>query len=150
MSVTGPAQSTLAPRWRRRLSDERGSELVEFALASLLFFALIFGILQAGLAVYGYNRLSIVAQEGARYASVRGTRSAGAFFSGGTRSAVTTYLQGLEPAITAVTFSPNVDPNTLAPGATVEVTVSRPLPGSLLIGTWTGTMTATAAMRMMR
>lgn len=133
-----------------RLSDERGSELVEFALASLLFFALIFGILEAGLTVYGYNRLAVVAQEGARYASVRGTRSVGAFNSGGTKSAVTSYLQGLEPAITSVAFNPNVDPNTLAPGATVEVTVSRPLQGNLLVGTWSGTMTATASMRMMR
>lgn len=137
-------------RWYRIRSEERGSELVEFALASMLFFGVVFGILQAGFVVYGYNRLSVVAQEGARYASVRGTKSLGTFNSGGTKTAIAAYLQGLEPSITQVEFSPDVDPNTLAPGTTMTVTVKRPLPGNLLVGTWAGTMRATASMRMMR
>lgn len=137
-------------RCRRVVSEERGAEVVEFALASLLFFGLIFGLLQAGFTVYGYNRLSVVAQEGARYAAVRGTRSQGAFASGGTKTAITTYLQGLEPSITQVVFNPDVNPNTLAPGTTIQITVRRPLPGYLIVGNWTGTMSATASMLMMR
>ena len=54
---------------------ERGQALVEFALASIVFLMTIFGTLQFGLMIWRYNMISNLAQEGARWASVRGTSS---------------------------------------------------------------------------
>ena len=47
---------------------QRGQSLVEFALSSVLFFSLIFGIIQFGRAIFQYNTVSSLAQEGARWA----------------------------------------------------------------------------------
>lgn len=55
---------------------ERGSTIIEFAIASAVFFMTVFGILQFGLAVWNYNMLSSLAQDGARYASIRGDTNA--------------------------------------------------------------------------
>ncbi len=53
---------------------ETGDAIVEFALASALFFATLFGILEFGQAVWRYNMLAELAQEGARWASVAARR----------------------------------------------------------------------------
>jgi Flp pilus assembly protein TadG len=60
---------------RRTARGERGQALVEFAFASVVFLMTIFGTLQFGLMVWRYNMISNLAQEGARWASVRGTTS---------------------------------------------------------------------------
>lgn len=65
------AQSVLR-RIARALRDERGSELVEFSLSILLLFAMLFGILDLSRAMYSYEFMSYAAQEGARFAIVRG------------------------------------------------------------------------------
>lgn len=57
---------------RDRLNGQRGDTLVEFALGLTLFLVTVFGILEFGLAVWQYNMLSDFAQEGARWAAVRG------------------------------------------------------------------------------
>jgi Flp pilus assembly protein TadG len=62
--------------WLRRLRIERGDTLVEFALAFMLFLATIFGTIEFGLAVWQYNMVSNFAQEGARWAAVRGATNA--------------------------------------------------------------------------
>ncbi len=51
---------------------ERGSELVEFAWAFTIFIMLLFGVIGFGMAMYSYHFVSYAAQEGARYAMVRG------------------------------------------------------------------------------
>ena len=56
------------PRWKQ----ERGETLVEFALSFALFLATVFGTMVLGLAVFRYNMISNLAQEGARRASVCG------------------------------------------------------------------------------
>jgi Flp pilus assembly protein TadG len=45
---------------------------VEFSLALMLFLATVLGTIEFGLAVWQYNMLSNFAQEGARWAAVRG------------------------------------------------------------------------------
>ena len=61
---------------RRRMGDDRGANLVEFALASTIFFMTIFGVLGFGVAVWRYNMVADLAQEGARWAAVRGSSTA--------------------------------------------------------------------------
>ena len=52
--------------------EERGSELVEFAVATLLLLTVMFGIFDFCRAMYSYYFVTYAAQEGARYAMVRG------------------------------------------------------------------------------
>jgi Flp pilus assembly protein TadG len=56
-------------RWSRR---ERGSALVEFAVSVPLIIFLLFAVLQGMFAMYAYHYTSWAAQEGARFAMVRG------------------------------------------------------------------------------
>lgn len=56
----------------RLARGERGSELVEFAIAAPLLIALLFGVLQATFAIYAYHYTAYAAQQGARFAMVRG------------------------------------------------------------------------------
>ena len=53
--------------------DERAAELVEFALASGIFFTLIFGIIEFCLVIYAGSFVAFAAQQGSRYAMVRGS-----------------------------------------------------------------------------
>ncbi len=50
---------------------QRGAAAVEFALVSLLFFTLLFGILELGRMLFVYNTLQEVTRRGAREAVVR-------------------------------------------------------------------------------
>ena len=61
LALTGP------PR-----KGERGSALVEFALVAMLFFAMLFGIIDFGRAFYTYHFLSSAARSAARWAIVNG------------------------------------------------------------------------------
>jgi Flp pilus assembly protein TadG len=56
----------------RLARDERGSSLVEFAMTALLLIVLVSGVLQWMLAMYAYHFTSYAAQQGARFAAVRG------------------------------------------------------------------------------
>jgi Flp pilus assembly protein TadG len=58
-----------------RFRDARGATLVEFALASTLFFTITFGTIEFGRMILDYNIVSNAAREGVRYASVRGASS---------------------------------------------------------------------------
>ena len=63
---------TLNVSGRRRFFGESGSALVEFALSAAAIFALFFGIIQFGRALYTYQYVNEVARELTRYAIVRG------------------------------------------------------------------------------
>jgi Flp pilus assembly protein TadG len=56
-----------------RNSRRRGTSLVEFALVLNIFSILIVGIVVIGLGVFRYQEVSLLAREGARWASVHGT-----------------------------------------------------------------------------
>jgi len=57
------------------LRRDDGSSLVEFALASMVFFAMLIGAFQVNIGLYTYNFISEAAREGSRYAMVRGSTS---------------------------------------------------------------------------
>ncbi len=54
---------------------ERGQALVEFALVAIVFFVFVFGMIDAGRAVWNYNTLAQATREGTRYAIVHGSDS---------------------------------------------------------------------------
>lgn len=56
----------------RLAREERGSELVEFAMTAWLLVLILFGVYQWGYTMYAYHFVTYAAQEGARFASVRG------------------------------------------------------------------------------
>ncbi len=142
MSRRGSNRPTRLSESRRQ---EKGQAIVEFALASLVFFMTIFGTLEFGVAVWQYNMVSNLAQEGARWASVRGTTST---ISNATQGAVQTFVQnrsvGINPTVTT-------NPTTVgAPGSTISVTVTQsfsPLTGIIPL---TATLRSTAQMVVAR
>ena len=64
------------PLPRKNKRGERGQALVEFSLIRIVFFRLVFGMVDAGRAVWNYNTLAHATREGARYAIVHGGDSA--------------------------------------------------------------------------
>jgi Flp pilus assembly protein TadG len=56
----------------RLAREERGSALVEFAVTVPLVFLLLFAVLQGIFAMYAYHYTAYAAQQGARFAMVRG------------------------------------------------------------------------------
>ncbi len=58
--------------FRRR---EHGQALVEFSLVAIVFFILVFGMIDVGRAVWNYNALAQATREGTRYAIVHGADS---------------------------------------------------------------------------
>jgi Flp pilus assembly protein TadG len=103
---------------------ERGQTLVEFAISSAVFFMIIFGIMQFGLAVWNYNMLSSLAQDGARWASVRGA-TATCTCTEATTTSVQDYVRsravGMDPS--SITVSTTWTDATHDPGDTVQVQV---------------------------
>lgn len=55
---------------------ERGSSMVEFAIAALALLLFVFGILEFGRALYAYHTISNAARLGSRWAIVRGASCA--------------------------------------------------------------------------
>jgi Flp pilus assembly protein TadG len=105
----------------QRRQTQRGSELVETALVTIPFFALILGIITAGYLVFTYGTVAFAAQQGARWASVRGASSG----SPATAATVQTYVEGQAVGLSSnslavqTTWSPNNQP-----GSTVTVQVT--------------------------
>jgi Flp pilus assembly protein TadG len=56
----------------RLAREERGFELVEFAITGWLLILLLIGAFECAYAMYAYHYTTYAAQEGARFASVRG------------------------------------------------------------------------------
>jgi len=120
--------------------------MVEFGLASLVLFAILFGTIEFGLATWRYNMVADLAQEGARWAAVRGKDSDNPASS----AAVQSFVQGRSPGFdVAVTTS--AAPSSLSAGESVTVNVVATyspitplIPASLL------TMQSTAKMIVAR
>jgi Flp pilus assembly protein TadG len=126
----------------RQRHTQAGQSMVEFALILVIALTLIFGIMQASLALYAFSFVSYGARCGARYAMVHGSKSS----SPATASTVQTYVQSLAFPLdtSSMTVTTTWNPNN-APGSTVTVGVSyvfRPL--APLLGTTNLTMSSTA------
>ena len=53
---------------RKNRTEERGTTMAEFAIISVVFFMIIFGIIEFGRLFYTHNALADAARRGARYA----------------------------------------------------------------------------------
>lgn len=62
-------------RTLRALRREEGASILELALVSTIFFAMLIGCFQMLLALYTFHFVSEAAREGSRYAIVRGSTS---------------------------------------------------------------------------
>jgi len=132
---------------RRLLHDDRGSELLEFAVASVIFFMLVFGTIEFGLGVWQYNMTSDLAQEGARWAAVHGSASA----SPATAAQLQSFVQGRSPGFTVTVTATPTDPSAVAPGGTIAVQVNSSFsPVTGLIPSATLNLTSTAKMTVFR
>jgi len=133
---------------RRFVDAESGQTIVEFALGALLFFTLLFGTIEVGLVVWRYNMLSNLAQEGARWGSVRGSTSS---FPHASNSDVQTYVQGRAVGMTVTVTTPLGAPSALQPGQTVSVQVQTAVaPLTQLVPHGTLTLSSTASMVIAR
>lgn len=100
---------------------QRAQSMVEFAIVATVALTLIFGIIQAALALYAYSFVSYGARAGVRYAMVHGNKSG----TPATAASVQSYVQSLAVALNTssltvtTTWSPNENP-----GSTVTVQVS--------------------------
>ena len=101
--------------------DERGAELVEFALISNVFFMLVFGIIEFGRAIWIYGTVVHVAKEGARFAIVRGSESGRT----ATTTDVETYVNVVAAGMTGLTVTTTWDEPLKDPGTVVQVRVDR-------------------------
>ena len=132
-------------RWRR-LRKAEGQSLVEFALASILFFTVVFGTIEFGLAVWQYNMMSDLAQSGARWASVHGLTSA----TPATAAQLQTFVQSRTGFTVTVTATP-ANPSAVAPGNVIQVRVASTFsPVTALIPSTVLNLQSTARMIVSR
>ena len=119
----------------RTVRSDRGETLIEFALAATVFFMMLLGTAQLGFAVWNYNTLASLAQDGARWAAVRGSAcsctQATNNLSG--PDSVQEYVRGrsLGMSSTALTVTatwPDGGSPPNAPGKTVQVRVDYTFP----------------------
>src|SRR5687768_1371386 len=141
----------------KRLREEKGSALVEFAFVSLLLLLQLVGIMEVGRAVWMYGTLAHATREGARFAIVRGSESKayrGASWeavANGVRDHVQDRATGLGATVTVTTtWDPGSDPACTPdnkPGCVVRVASTvqyAPVSGMIPIGNIT--MSATSQM----
>lgn len=107
--------------------------MVEFAVVAAVFFALLIGVIEAGLATWQKNSTAADAREGARYAAVHGYRSGSPTTAAAVRAHVKskTSLQTTGPdSIRVYTQWPNgaCPEECQAPGSFVWVSVAHNVP----------------------
>ncbi len=124
--VTGPTtgpERRQGRTGRRRLAigGESGSVVVELALILPVFFLIVFGMLEISRVVYTNHTLAHAAREGARFAMVRGSRSASPASTQDIDAAVRSQAVTLDlnDLGVAVSYNPNNNP-----GSVVTVQVS--------------------------
>src|SRR5437870_11099901 len=103
---------------RRGPRGQRGSAIVEFTLVALMFFSLVFGLVEFGRALFAYSTIASAAREGVRYATVHGSESKQPATTDDISAYVRTKAVGLNNVVVAVTWLP-----TNTPGSTVRVQV---------------------------
>ena len=80
----------------------------------------VFGIVQFGLAVWQYNTISSMAQEGARWASVRGSSSS----MPATAADLQAYVESRSPGFAVTVTATPANPSAAAPGGVISVQVT--------------------------
>jgi Flp pilus assembly protein TadG len=129
------------------VTHARGETLIEFALTLMVFLMTLLGTIQFGLGVWHYNLVSNLAQEGARWASVRGA-TAGA--QKASEAQVRSYVQGRALGMN-VWVTTSADPSSLSPGSTITVLVRHSFaPLTRVVPAATMTMSGSAQMIIAR
>jgi len=134
-------------RFDRVKQNERGETLIEFAFAAIIFLTIIFAVIEIGIAVWKYNIISNLAQEGARWASVRGN-STGAI-QHATTTDVQNYVQSRSLGI-PVTVTTTPSPDSVIPPAIVTVSVSTTVTPLTALVPFGVTVTSSAIMTLSR
>jgi Flp pilus assembly protein TadG len=135
---------------------ERGSTLVEFALAVTALMTLIVGMIDIGRGLYTNHWVSNAARLATRYASVRGSACPAADCPA-TASSIQTYVRNLGPELNQAQITVNsqwitspacYDGAQRGPGCYVQVTVSYPFKFAAvpIVPSFTMTMTSTSKM----
>lgn len=127
---------------------ERGESLLEFAFASVIFFLVVFGTLEFGHAIWQYNLVSDLAQEGARWASVRGSTSSSPASAADVQTFVRSRAYGLNVTVTTAPVPSTMSGNgTNTVAVTVQQNFSLAVP---FLSSSTIPMSSTARMVMSR
>jgi Flp pilus assembly protein TadG len=140
------SQSPPAGRFHRQCTiRQRGVMAVEFAIVSILFFLLLFSIIEGGRAIWIYNTMAHAASEGARHAIVRGGLST----APATAPVIESYVLGTVGGLSGLTVTTTWADSTKMPGTTVTVTASYPFTPILPvpIGNLTLSKSSTMAIR---
>jgi Flp pilus assembly protein TadG len=88
---------------RRFQTDDRGSELVEFAVFSSILLMLIFGIMDTSRALYADHYVSSAASQATRYAMVRGSSwsanctTTSTYSCAATKDNITSFVKAVTP-----------------------------------------------------
>ena len=118
----------------RRLKEERGSYIVEFAIVAFLFSILLFGIVEMGRMVLVYTTVANAARVGARYVIVHGGFRTGSGSTGpsgpGSTTEVETVVKNFASAglldTSRLTINVTYPDGNNAAGSSVRVAVSYP------------------------
>lgn len=127
---------------RHVLESERGSELIEFAIALPVFLIFVFGIIEFGRAILIFGTTAHLAREGARYAIVRGEESGRA----ATQADVVTYVNSRAGGLTDLTVTATWPDGNQRFGSVVEVRVTRPF--GVIVPLPIGPITLSSTSRM--
>jgi Flp pilus assembly protein TadG len=119
-----------------RLSDDRGTSLVEFALSASVLFMSLFGVFALCGALYSYVFIAEAAREASRYAIVRGSSCTGFSDCSIDSAGLSAYVRNMSfPGMSKGSLSAAADwPSGHGRGNPVSVTVSYSLP--LVIPFW--------------
>jgi Flp pilus assembly protein TadG len=117
-------------RVRHEGGNEQGGTLIEFSVALLLVFTVLFGVFETGRLLFTFATLAEAARAGVRYAIVHGADRTGSGVNGPSSpsdySQVTLVVQNLASAAGLSLAAPTVTygANPPVPGTSVTVTVS--------------------------
>lgn len=89
----------------KRFEAQRGQALAEFALMIPVVFAVLFGIIDFGRALYTYDLVTSAAMIGSRYAMVHGPNCSGAPACSATSTDIQTYVRSTVSGIKASNLS---------------------------------------------
>ena len=97
---------------RQRKQTQRGAARVEFALSFLLFFMVVYAIMEFGRVVACYNILAGATREGARYATVHGSARGSVATASDIQNVVRQWSIGLDPnsVVVTTTWAPGNSP----------------------------------------
>ncbi len=123
--------------------DERGAELIEFGLISILVLTLMFGIMEFGRGIWIYGTVAHLAREGARWSLVRGSESPRTT----TPTEVEIYVNSIAAGMTGLTVTTTWDDASKDPGTVVQVRVDKPFTPAVPFG-GLGNVTLSSTSRM--